>query len=204
MLLSVFIQFLSRAKDENLDALTNCSDQELLARYRVQADPNIVSVLMERYSAQIIGMSMKYLKDEEDVKDFAGDLFIKLTEKLESTEVKNFKSWLGTTVNNRLHDMGRKTKVRQLYKSQLKEGTDEIEGRLGQSMDNHHLIKAIGQLSEKEKTCIMMIYFEEKSYHDIMEELDWTFNQVRGTRERAIRKLREALGAEFSGYFKES
>lgn len=204
LLLSVTIKFFGKPRTESLASLIKSTDAELVRYYQKTEDMQAISLLMDRYSDAIVGLSMRYLKNEEDVRDFANDMYMKLVDKLRDADVRNFRAWLLTTVNNKLNDLGRKAKVRTGYANSFKgKGEETIEENLDFGMDHHLIQSALGMLSEKEQQIIHDLYFEEKSYQDIMDEMGLTFNQVRGTRDRAIKKLKISLGADFGQYFKE-
>lgn len=180
------------------------SDQALLAHFRETQDPKVIALLMTRYDGLIYGMALKWLRDPERVRDFAGDLYIKLFEHLQKQEVDNFPAWLGRTTRNRLHDLRRKDQVRDDYKSvYVPPEAPDVESAWDLAMDIKELREAIESLSDTEKIVIRGVYFEGKSYHEIGEEYGWSFNQVRGARERAIRKLRNLLSDDFKNYFKD-
>jgi RNA polymerase sigma-70 factor (ECF subfamily) len=183
--------------------LSDKGDQELLAYFHQTQDTQAIAILMERYNGLIYGMAMRWLKDSERVNDFAGDLYIKMYEYLQKNQVDNFSAWLGRTVRNRLHDLKRKDKVREDYASQPQLSMHQTEAKMNWELDHQALQQAMGNLSEVEQTVIRGVYFEEKSYYEIGDEQSWTFNQVRGARERAIRKLKAALKNDFENYFKD-
>lgn len=180
-------------------------DQELLGYFRETGDNTAVSILMDRYRDLILGMAMNSLHEKEGVEDFSNDMFIKLAEYLRDHPVDNFRNWLGTAVKRRLIDLSRKrsTRTRFAKEAQKQDGGEEIDGGLAFTMDQSLIFEAINQLSKKEKDVIQALYFEELSYFDAGEELGLTFNQVRGTRERALNKLRGMLGEDFDQYFED-
>jgi len=202
LLFSVIIRFLGKGRTP--DALAQAPDQELVRLYQRTQDLRAVSVLLDRYADVIAGIAMRQLRDEEAVRDFAGDLYLKLTDKLLNTEVVHVKSWLLTTVNNALTDLGRKARVRREYRERVR-ATSPVgtEVPSGMPLDQHYLTGALHTLSEREQRCVQYIYFQDLSYQEIMELEGWTFNQVRGMRDRAMKKLRQALGPEFQQYFQE-
>lgn len=187
-----------------LSLLEDKSEQELLAHFRETQDPEVIALLMTRYDGLIYGMALKWLRDPERARDFTGDLYIKLFEHLQKQEIDNFPAWLGRTTRNRLHDLRRKDHVREEYKSGYVPPEPAREERGWDfAMDKSGLGEALGNLSEIERVVIRGVYFEDKSYQEIGEEYDWSFNQVRGARERAIRKLRKQLKGDFANYFKD-
>lgn len=178
-------------------------DHELVAHYQATERQEALALLMDRYMDSVVGISMRYLKDEEAVRDFVSDMYVKLTKAVLTNEIKHFRSWLHSTVHNRLKDLKRKAQVRTNYRSQLSLEVEHMEPDLQRQIDLDALKKAIGNLSEKERLVVMAIYFEEMSYQEIMETYGWSFNQVRGTRDRAMKKLKAVLQTDFSDYLKE-
>lgn len=178
------------------------NDNDLILAYQKTGDTELIAVLMERYVDLVSGMAMNKLKNREDVNDLVADMFIVLQEKLKHIEVKNFKSWLCTIVRNKLHDQFRKKKVRTDYAIQyLNTGSESFEIGSSFQFDLQHLKKAFRQISEEESFCIQKIYLEELNYQDIMDEKGWSFNQVRGYRQRGMKKLKDLLTNEFQDYF---
>lgn len=188
----------------SLSLIGDKSEQGLLAHFRDTQDPEVIALLMTRYDGLIYGMALKWLRDPERARDFAGDLYIKLFEHLQKQEVDNFPAWLGRTIRNRLHDLRRKDSVRDEYKSDyVPPEAPRVENAWDFAMDKSGLGQALTDLSETESIVIRGVYFDDKSYQEIGEEHGWSFNQVRGARERAIRKLRSVLKGDFENYFKD-
>ncbi len=199
------IDFIGRTRSRELLDLQQLSDSGLLEHYQATTDLQVISVLLDRYKDLIVGMSMKFLKDQEEVRDFVGKLYLKLVDKLDQSEVKNVRAWLCMVTMNLLRDDNRKVGVREQYRKTLQEEVDWMDRQSDFQMDTVHLNKAMDTaLSDKEKAVVKMIYYDDLSYREIMDDTGWSFNQVRGLRERAIRKLKEGLGGEFSDYLQVS
>ncbi len=199
------IDFIGRTRSRELLDLQQLSDSGLLEHYQATTDLQVISVLLDRYKDLIVGMSMKFLKDQEEVRDFVGKLYLKLVDKLDQSEVKNVRAWLCMVTMNLLRDDNRKVGVREQYRKSLQEEVDWMDRQSDFQMDTVHLNKAMDTaLSDKEKAVVKMIYYDDLSYREIMDDTGWSFNQVRGLRERAIRKLKEGLGGEFSDYLQVS
>lgn len=173
-------------------------DLELIDSYKKTKDTALVAQLMEKYSPQILAFGLRSLKNQDDVKDFAHDVYIKLCDKLLSEEIDNFKSWLSRFMKNLFFDKKRKEKVHRNHLDRLiQEDSYTIDKALFMSMDKKLIHAAIAKLADREKECIKTLYLEGKNYKEMMAETGWTFNQIKGVRERATKKLRELLSAEF-------
>lgn len=175
----------------------NQQDLGLILKYKETKDTAFVAELMDRYSSHIIAFGVNNLKNREDVKDFTNDIFLKLCDKLYKDNIANFKSWLYIFMKNMFYDQKRK---QQLHLKYLKRQTPNtyylLENQLLYDIDKKHLYSALDRLADKEKRCVHLLYMEGKNYGEIMSETGWTFNQVRGIRDRATRKLKATISLE--------
>ena len=132
---------------------------------------------------------------------------MKLVEKLkeiDTTEIRSAERWLCGVIRNAARDRLRKLNTYRghtLGFAVEREANPDSDKVNLKRLDNPHLHAALEKLNASERICIEKIYFEEMSYQDIMKEHGFTFNQVRGYRDRAIKRLRDLLGSDFSEYF---
>ena len=56
--------------------------------------------LLQRYTLLLLGVSMKYLKNEEEAKDSVQQIFLKVIQELHKYKVEYFKSWLYMVAKN--------------------------------------------------------------------------------------------------------
>ena len=78
----------------SLQQWKDISDQELLQRYYKDNNNEWLGVLLQRYTMLLLGVCMKYLKNEEDAKDSVQQVFLKVINDLPKYKVEFFKSWL--------------------------------------------------------------------------------------------------------------
>jgi len=76
------------------------SDNELIILYKENFDKEIVGELFNRYTQFVFLVSLKYLKNEDDAKDAAMQIFEKLFKDLLNHNVENLKSWLYMVTRN--------------------------------------------------------------------------------------------------------
>lgn len=192
MVKSLFKKFKLRQGQEPLSEFT---DEELVVQYQQKEDHRIVSELMQRYSKHIAAFAWQHLKDEADVEDFVQDVFIKLSEKLLRSEISRFKSWLYAFMKNHLADQRRRDQLFDAFAEgqQKKPEATESLAAVEKKIDHEHLLEALDGLNEKEQKCLKMLFFDEESYSEIMKATGLSFNQVRGIKDRSLKKLKLKL-----------
>ena len=172
------------------------ADLELVEQYQQRGDTLLVAELLERHSNLIMAFAYKHIKNPDQVKDFTQDLFLKLCKKLKEAQVKNFKSWFFIFMRNSYFDEARRKVLRKNYLDEL--AIQQTETKAEETkIDKDYLYKVLEKLKEKERTCIRLIYLEEKSYEEVSKDTGWTFNQIRGLRERATKKLKQLMSKEY-------
>ncbi|HRD43058.1 MAG TPA: sigma factor, partial [Ferruginibacter sp.] len=70
------------------------SDSELLERFSQTRDNEHLGILLQRYTYLLLGVCMKYLKNEEEAKDAVQQVFLKVIHELPKYKVEYFKSWI--------------------------------------------------------------------------------------------------------------
>src|ERR1700759_2420845 len=76
------------------------TDQEILERYYTDRDNAWLGILLQRYTLLLLGVCMKYIKDEEEAKDCVQHIFVKVISELGKYRVTFFKSWIYTIARN--------------------------------------------------------------------------------------------------------
>lgn len=179
------------------------SDVELVARYKHSCEVYYAGVLFQRYTHLILGICLKYLKNEEDSKDAVMDIFEQLTVALLKHEVTNFKSWLHTLTRNHCLMKLRKPEVKRLITQDVVEVDENLF--MEQAEDEHlidgdereaqlrHLPAALNQLNTEQKLCIELFYLQSKSYQEVAEATGYNLNQVKSYIQNGKRNLKIIL-----------
>ena len=68
------------------------TDQELLDHYHSSGDNDWLGILLPRYTLLLLGVCMKYLKNEEEARDCVQQIFVKVITELAKYRVEYFKS----------------------------------------------------------------------------------------------------------------
>ena len=76
------------------------TDQELLQNYQADHNSQWLGILLQRYTLLLLGVCMKYLKNEDEAKDSVQQIFLKVIQELQKYKVEYFKSWLYMVAKN--------------------------------------------------------------------------------------------------------
>ena len=75
------------------------TDLELIVFVR-KNNQNAIGELFKRYAALVMGLSLKYLKNQNLAEDMLMEIFEKLPKRIQKHEIQNFKSWLYSLTRN--------------------------------------------------------------------------------------------------------
>jgi RNA polymerase sigma-70 factor (ECF subfamily) len=173
-------------------------DQKLIQQFRTTGDSVYVGELFKRYSHLIFGVCMKYLKDEDESKDAAMQIFEKLLKELPRHEIQQFKPWLHSVTKFHCLMLLRtgKKEVRGMDPALM-----EIEGSMHpdgipteETIEKEQklvlLEKYVTELDEHQQQCIRLFYLEEKSYQEVSEITGYSMNQVKSFIQNGKRNLK--------------
>jgi len=84
----------------NTGKYNHITDQELLEKFSADQNNEWLGILLERYTLLLLGVCMKYLKNEDDAKDSVQQIFLKVIQELHKYKVEYFKSWVYMVAKN--------------------------------------------------------------------------------------------------------
>lgn len=174
-------------------AFKHITDSELLKKYQSDLNKEWLGILLQRYTMLLLGVCMKYLKNEEEAKDAVQQIFLKALGELEKYPVDYPKSWLYKIACNfclmQLRD--RKQLVSMDQSPELMDIKDiDNEALLTKEVNLTHLAQAIEELGHDQKTCITLFYLQKKSYQQISDITSFSLLQVKSHIQNGKRKLK--------------
>ncbi len=93
------------------DRYDHITDNELLEKFYSDHDNQWLGIVLQRYTLLLLGVCMKYLKNEEEAKDAVQQIFLKAITELAKYKVSYIKSWLYMVARNhclmKLRDKGK-------------------------------------------------------------------------------------------------
>ena len=172
------------------------SDGELLELYRADGNPQWIGILLERYTLLLLGVCMKYLKDEEEARDCVQQIFLKVLTEVGKYRIEFFKSWLYMVAKNhclmRLRDKGARN-VKELNDQHMA-APDADRGELLQSEVTYDLLEeALKELNEEQRQCVILFYLKKLSYAQISESTGYSALQVKSYIQNGKRNLKIIL-----------
>lgn len=171
------------------------SDLDLIERFRHGGDQKALGELFERYSALVYGVCLKYLKDRDDSKDAAMQIFEKLQSGLKEHQIEHFKSWLYVTSKN--HCLMWLRSQKKFQKVEIKDDFMESELILHpvnddneQEQDLVKLEQCIDELKNDQKKCVQLFYLKEMCYKEIVSNTGLDIKKVKSHIQNGKRNLK--------------
>lgn len=178
------------------NSYAHISDNELLEYYYADKAQEWIGVLLQRYTLLLLGVCMKYLKDETEAKDCVQQIFLKVLTEVPKYKIEYFKSWLYMVAKNhclmRLRERGTKG-VRELSEQHLAEAETDKQDLLLNEQTFYLLEEAIEELSEEQKRCVVLFYLQKNSYQQITAQTGFSLMQVKSYMQNGKRNLKLIL-----------
>jgi RNA polymerase sigma factor (sigma-70 family) len=171
------------------------TDEELYKLYYSCKQPDLLGILLQRYTLLLLGVAMKYLKDRTAAQDAVQQVFLKTITHLPTEPVQNFKGWLYILMRNHclqiLRDKQYLTEDSILELTPLVE--DDRDERIWKEATLEKIEPAIAMLDEQQRACITLFYLQKKSYKQITDETGFSFEQVKSYIQNGKRNLKILL-----------
>jgi RNA polymerase sigma-70 factor (ECF subfamily) len=172
------------------------SDTELLDRYQADKAQEWIGILLQRYTLLLLGVCMKYLKDETEARDCVQQIFLKVLTEVPKYKIDYFKSWLYMVAKNhclmRLREKGARG-VKELSEQHIAEEETDKQDLLLNEQTYNLLEEAIEELSEEQKRCVNLFYLQKKSYQQITAQTGFSLMQVKSYIQNGKRNLKIIL-----------
>ncbi len=185
------------------DQYNHITDQELLEKFYADHDNEWLGILLQRYTLLLLGVSMKYLKNEEEAKDSVQQIFLKVIQELQKYKVEFFKSWLYMVAKNyclmKLRD--RQGKITAEINEKLTAKPEEESDRQALLQNDHALDlmeAALKELNPEQQQCVTLFYLQKKSYQEVSDETGFNMLQVKSYIQNGKRNLKILIEKKLS------
>jgi RNA polymerase sigma-70 factor (ECF subfamily) len=185
----------------SLNKYAHITDAELLEKFNADGNNQWLGILLQRYTLLLLGVCMKYLKNEEDAKDSVQQIFLKCIAELQKYKVDYFKSWLYMVAKNhclmKLRDKHGKVPVELKDQLPAEESVDLEELRMkDKTLDL--LVLSIPELNKEQQQCVTLFYLEKKSYQQIAALTGFSLLQVKSYIQNGKRNLKIIIEKKLS------
>jgi RNA polymerase sigma-70 factor (ECF subfamily) len=178
----------------NNQRYAHITDQELLDRFYADGNNEWLGILLQRYTLLLLGVCMKYLKNEEEAKDSVQQIFLKSITELGKYRVSYFKSWLYMVAKNhclmKLRDKHVNVDIEKVH---VTAEETQIQEHLDKDKVLSVMEDCIQYLSEEQKTCVTLFYLQKKSYQEIADNTGYTPLQVKSYIQNGKRNLKNLV-----------
>jgi RNA polymerase sigma factor (sigma-70 family) len=178
-----------------LDKYAHISDQELLSNFYADHNNEWIGILLQRYTMLLLGVCMKYLKNEEEAKDSVQQVFLKAITELQKYKVEYFKSWIYMVAKNhclmKLRDS--KGKIPVAISDRMALPSQEEPDR-NTHLENERTLSLLAvcleELNHEQQQCVTLFYLQKKSYQEITERTGYSMMQVKSYIQNGKRNLK--------------
>ena len=168
------------------------TDNELLEKFYSDHDNQWLGIVLQRYTLLLLGVCMKYLKNEEEAKDAVQQIFLKAITELGKYKVVYIKSWLYMVARNhclmKLRDKHVFISVEE--NTQLTAPETDRKELADKEVTLTLLESSLEELNPEQKTCVTLFYLQKKSYQEIVTITGFNLLQVKSYIQNGKRNLR--------------
>jgi RNA polymerase sigma-70 factor (ECF subfamily) len=172
----------------------------LLARCR-QGDDLAWEALVRRYQGRVFALALQYLRDREEARDAAQEVFVKVYRHLHRLdEGRAFLPWLLRLARNACVDRLRRLKVRRPEGVVPVDEAEEMPSTAASAEESllsdgrrALVYRALGALSENSREVIVLKDIQEMSLKEIAELLGVSIGTVKSRSHRARLELARAV-----------
>ncbi len=177
----------------SVNRYAHITDAELLEKFKADGNNQYLGILLQRYTLLLLGVCMKYLKNEEAAKDGVQQIFLKCIAELQKYEVVYFKSWLYMVAKNyclmKLRDKSHKLSVELKEELAVAETNDMAELVL-KDKTLQLMVDSIPELNKEQQQCVTLFYLEKKSYQQVADATGFSLLQVKSYIQNGKRNLK--------------
>lgn len=169
------------------------SDGKLLELYQNDHNAEWVGILLERYTLLLLGVCMKYLKDEHAARDAVQQIFLKVLTEVGKYKIDYFKSWLYMVAKNHClmqlrNQQGRS--FREVHEN-INAGEESDKSQLAANeLTYQYLEQALKELNSEQRECVILFYLKKLTYQQISDKTGFTPMQVKSHIQNGKRNLK--------------
>ena len=168
----------------------------LLFKCLQKKDKEVFRFLFEKYFGQLVHFAEYFLLEREAAENVVQDCFLKLWEKTDFSNIRNFNSYLFVQVKNICLNKIKHLQIEDKHKSWLMEAY--LYAELPEVEYDERLIdkvwRVVNELPEQTRLIFIACVVEGKKYREVADECGISVNTVNTYVKRAYKYLRRRMG----------
>jgi RNA polymerase sigma-70 factor (ECF subfamily) len=169
----------------------NLSDAELLQLHKTTQNNEWLGILLQRYTLLLFGVCMKYFKNETLAKDGVQQIFLKSLANIPKHQIDFFKGWIYMVARNyclmELRNKQSNITIDENIDAEEENVTTQLQEK---EINLQWLEESLPQLNKEQQQCIYLFYLQQKTYHEIVDETNFTYMQVKSHIQNGKRNLK--------------
>lgn len=175
--------------------LKDMSDEELIQRFHSTGNASWVGHLYKRYTHKLYGLCLHFFKSQADAEDALMEIYLLVQKRLTRSPIDNFRPWLQRVARNYC--------VKTLQHRANAQSDDSAEIFSALFMENGEfdplytveerytaLSQSVEALNTEQKTCIVLFFFQQKSYQEIADFTNYSIKEIKSYLQNGKRNLR--------------
>lgn len=161
--------------------------------YQKERDNIYLGELLSRYTLRLLGVCLKYLKEEEAAKDMVQQVFEKVLLEFGKYQIENFGGWLYRIAQNACISAIRGSKhfVEEEHLRYVPSDIElDIDDLVMQDRQHDHLKIALSRLKPDQNICVSLFFLNKKSYQEIADLHQFNIKEVKSNIQNGKRNLR--------------
>ena len=197
--LSIFLLTEIRQKKRTIKVVVKVikeySSEEVIEGLQ-KKDKEVFRFLFEKYFGQLVHFAEYFLLEREAAENVVQDCFLKLWEKTDFSNIRNFNSYLFVQVKNICLNKIKHLQIEDKHKSWLMEAY--LYAELPEVEYDERLIdkvwRVVNELPEQTRLIFIACVVEGKKYREVADECGISVNTVNTYVKRAYKYLRRRMG----------
>jgi RNA polymerase sigma-70 factor (ECF subfamily) len=173
------------------------NDAELARRIGSSTDTQAEAELVRRMAPRIRLYGLRHLRDSAAAEDLTQEVLITTLEALRAgrlREPERLTSFVLGTCRMTVLDLRRGSQRKERLLQQFRADLQAVQPSMP-VLDHEQLTRCVQNLKERERTVVVMTFYDERTGADVASFLGLSEANVRVIRHRAVHQLRECMGA---------
>ena len=189
------------------DAISEVSDEQLIARYRTTGERRLYEALMRRYEREMYAYLRRYIGNSEMAEDAFQGTFLQVHLKCHQFDSsRRFRPWLYAIATNQAIDVQRRNKRHRMVSLDRTAGNED-EGRgaswseklvsgspdpllsASREENGRWVHEAVESLGEPMQQVVQLVYYQGLKYREAAEALGIPVGTVKSRLHAAVQRL---------------